>query len=220
MDRQSLIFASVFPVPSLSHTTPTPIATPDLGYTAPGQPFGGPPASYVSGQHRAVRRNLAWSTATRFLSLPKHPLGSNASFDAPKAPRNIEVEEALVYILTGEGKSEDKHEESLVDWYTSEARLHFANIVRPALKQLWKKVIRASRYGQRAAANLCRRKSNWHALGRSWRRHSECYFMHRTFTYRSSTIIYYLSSTPTIVHLPLYALVSLPRSLTPMERMR
>ncbi|KAF2707386.1 hypothetical protein K504DRAFT_483484 [Pleomassaria siparia CBS 279.74] len=140
MDYQSLAFASVFPVPSLSHTTPTPIATPDLGYTVPGQSFGSPYISNASGQHRAVRRNLAWSTATRFLSLPKQIVGTNASFDALRLPRNLEIEDALVYLLVGEGKSEGKHEESLVDWYTSEVRLHFANLVRPILEELWNKV--------------------------------------------------------------------------------
>jgi anaphase-promoting complex subunit 2 len=150
MDHQSIVFASIFPVPSLSHTTPTPIATPDLGYTAPGQSFGGPFVSNASGGHRAVRRNLAWSTATRFLSLPKQTTGTNASFDALRLPRNAEIEEALRYLLAGEGKSdlrEDKHEESLVNWYTSEARLHFANLVRPTLKELWNKVTYALNYG-------------------------------------------------------------------------
>lgn len=152
MDYQSLVFASVFQVPSLSHTTPTPVATPDLGYIAPGQSFGSPfvnNARVSSGQHRAVRRNLAWSTATRFLSLPKQNLGANASFDALRLPRNAEIEEALHYLLVGEGKSdirEDKHEEDLVGWYTSEARLHFANLVRPTLKELWKKVKTMLRY--------------------------------------------------------------------------
>ncbi|KAF2175036.1 hypothetical protein K469DRAFT_703357 [Zopfia rhizophila CBS 207.26] len=143
MDHRSLVFASVFPVPSLSHTTPTPIATPDLGYTGPGQSFGSPFVGNTSGQNRLVKRNVAWSTATRFLSLPK--LGqdgsSNSSFDTQRVPKTAEVEEALQYLLVDEGKSEDGHEEALVDWYTNEARLHFAGFVRPALKELWQKDI-------------------------------------------------------------------------------
>lgn len=52
---------------------------------------------------------------------------------------SAEIGEALHYLLVGEGKSEGKTEESLVDWYISEVRLHFANLVQPTLKELWKK---------------------------------------------------------------------------------
>ncbi|KAF2871024.1 hypothetical protein BDV95DRAFT_494489 [Massariosphaeria phaeospora] len=137
MDYKSRVFASVFPIPSLSHTTPTPIATPDLAYTAPGSSFGSPFASNVSGQHRAIQRNLAWSTATRFLSLPK----SNRSFDLHRGQRSNEVQDAIYYLLVGDGKSEHDGEEGLVEWYTNEARLHFANSMRSAVKDLWRKKI-------------------------------------------------------------------------------
>ncbi|RAR04662.1 f-box domain-containing protein [Stemphylium lycopersici] len=139
MDHSTLVFASVFPILSFSHSTPTPVATPDLGSTAPGNSFGSPYAlrntdarGQGQRQHRAVRRNIAWSCATRFLSLPK-----DVSI-APRVERNREVEEALNYLLVGEGKSDDGNEESLVDWYTNECRLHFANHVRPGLEELWR----------------------------------------------------------------------------------
>ncbi|KAF1843904.1 uncharacterized protein K460DRAFT_368772 [Cucurbitaria berberidis CBS 394.84] len=140
MDHSTLVFASVFPVLALSHTTPTPIATPDLGYTAPGGSFGSPHAgrnveAQGQGQHRAVKRGLAWSCATRFLSLPK-----NSSL-APKPQRTREVVEALNYLLVGEGRSEDGKEEGLVQWYTNECRLHFAKHIRAGLEQLWRKEI-------------------------------------------------------------------------------
>ncbi|KAF1946741.1 hypothetical protein EJ02DRAFT_218727 [Clathrospora elynae] len=140
MDHSTLVFASVFPVLSLSHTTPTPIATPDLGYTAPGTSFGGPYAGRNTelqgqAQHRAVKRNIAWSCATRFLSLPR-----DVSL-APRLQRNKEVEEALGYLLVGDGKSDDGKEESLVEWYTNECRLHFANHVRLGLEELWRKEV-------------------------------------------------------------------------------
>jgi anaphase-promoting complex subunit 2 len=136
MDHASLVFASVFPVLSLSHTTPTPIATPDLGYTAPGSSFGSPYAGRnVDGQgqaqHRGVRRGLAWSCATRFLSLPK-----DTSISL-RPHKTREVDEALSYLLVGEGRSEDGKEESLLEWYTNECRLHFANHIRSGLEQLW-----------------------------------------------------------------------------------
>ncbi|KAH9862124.1 hypothetical protein IAQ61_010327 [Plenodomus lingam] len=139
MDHSALVFASVFPVLSLSHTTPTPIATPDIGYTAPGASFGSPYATRSAadaqaqghGQHRAVRRGMAWSCATRFLSLPK------GVTMPPGLHRTRETEDALNYLLLGDGRSEDGREEGLVDWYTNECRLHFASNVRPDLEELW-----------------------------------------------------------------------------------
>ncbi|CAO2656316.1 Nn.00g051190.m01.CDS01 [Neocucurbitaria sp. VM-36] len=140
MDHSTLVFASVFPVLSLSHTTPTPIATPDLGYSAPGSSFGSPYGGRTTegqgqGQHRAVKRGLAWSCATRFLSLPKDPSR------APKLQKTREVTEALSFLLVGEGKSDGGKEESLVEWYTNECRLHFANYIRAGLEQLWRREI-------------------------------------------------------------------------------
>ncbi|KAG9192365.1 hypothetical protein G6011_11099 [Alternaria panax] len=143
MDHSTLVFASVFPVLSFSHSTPTPIATPELGHTAPGNSFGSPYAlrnaesrtpaqGQGQGQHRAVKRNTAWSCATRFLALP-----TDVGF-VPRTQKNREVEEALSFLLNGEGKSDDGKEETLVEWYTNECRLHFANHVRPGLEDLWK----------------------------------------------------------------------------------
>lgn len=128
MDHKSLVFASVFPVPSLSHTTPTPIATPDLGFTAPGQSFGGPfgggGSSGSFDQHREVKRNLAWSTATRFLSLPKPSQSKDVLSSAARPHKGTDVTEALEYLLVGEGQSADSKEESLVWILTSLAALH------------------------------------------------------------------------------------------------
>ena len=135
MDHLTLVFASVFPVPSLSHTIPTPIATPDLGFTAPGSSFGSPHVASSSGtQHRAVRRNAAWSTATRFLSLQKKSLEASRPTRRPR-----DVEEALSYLIVGEGTPQDG-EESIADWYASEVSLHFANHVKRRLLELWSEV--------------------------------------------------------------------------------
>jgi len=138
MDHSTLVFASVFPVLSFSHSTPTPLATPELASTAPESSFGSPYAlrnvegrTQGQGQQKAVKRNTTWSCATRFLSLPKDV------FVAPRVERTTEVEKALRYLLVGEGKSEDGKEESLIDWYTNECRLHFASNVRPGLESLW-----------------------------------------------------------------------------------
>lgn len=135
MDHATLVFASVFPVPSLSHTIPTPVATPNLGDIEPGASFGSPYAATDDGtQRRALRRNLAWSTATRFLSLPKN---------LEKAPRRThrpaDVGEALEYLIVGEGTGSD-HDEGIAEWYSNEARLHFANHVRQILTETWDQV--------------------------------------------------------------------------------
>src|SRR5579871_6205014 len=72
---KTAVFNSLFPPHSELHTSPTPIATPDLGFTGPGQSFGGlttPFTQYASTPTVAqlqVQRSRAWSTATRFLSL-------------------------------------------------------------------------------------------------------------------------------------------------------
>lgn len=148
MDRHTLVFSSVFPVLSLSHTTPTPVATPDLGYTAPGTSFGSPyiprqAELHDNTQPRAVKRTIAWSCATRFLSLDKA---------VPAVPRILhrtrEVEDALVYLLAGEARVEDglrAGEEGLVEWYTNECRLHFANNVRPGLQEMWSGEVKIGR---------------------------------------------------------------------------
>lgn len=72
------IFTSIFPSKSLSHSVPTPLATPNIGFTDHGDGFGGV-QSPIQGKSQdqaqlQVRRNLAWSTATRFLSLEGRPL--------------------------------------------------------------------------------------------------------------------------------------------------
>lgn len=148
MDHQSLVFSSVFPVLSLSHTTPTPVATPDLGVATPGASFGSP---YIPRQtelhdnttHRGVKRTIAWSCATRFLSLDKV---------VPAVPRILhrtrEVEDALAYLLAGDGRVLEEArngEEGLVEWYTNECRLHFANNVQPELEELWRDDVKIGR---------------------------------------------------------------------------
>ena len=104
---------------SVVHTTPTPGATPEVGFPTPSQPFGNTSTSTVvkavgvshgnltspnalSTQHpkaqaqedidqiaaQIVKRDAAWSTATRFLTFPRE-----------KPQRTRDVTEALVYLL-------------------------------------------------------------------------------------------------------------------------
>lgn len=132
MDHATLVFASVFPVPSLSHTTPTPVATPDLGS---GSSFGSPYSANAGGlQQRALRRNAAWSTATRFLSLP-----TDLEKISLRTQRPPDVEDALSYLLVGDGTTQDS-EEGIAEWYGNEVRLHYASHVRQGLMGSWNKV--------------------------------------------------------------------------------
>ncbi|KAF2197304.1 hypothetical protein GQ43DRAFT_403344 [Delitschia confertaspora ATCC 74209] len=144
MDHSHLIFSALFPVPSLSHTTPTPSATADLGFAQPGEPFEGSFVNNPAGQHRTARRNIAWSTATGFLALPKTTSDSDGGFRVHRPLKTQEVEEALRYLLVGEGKSGDAEgvkQEGLLEWYRDEVRLHFAGAVRPVVTELWEKPV-------------------------------------------------------------------------------
>ncbi|KAF2100018.1 hypothetical protein NA57DRAFT_37949 [Rhizodiscina lignyota] len=165
MSKSALVFASIFPQSTATHTTPTPQATPDLGFTVPGQPFGGPsppslrqtqsrkrgqnqPSSQTEGltaaQH-AVRRNLAWSTATQFLSLQGAPVPGGQARHAD-ARRSSDVQEALAWLLL-EDEVEDesqmglkcvglrKGSNGLLNWYFEEVKLHFLGTFKPQLDE-------------------------------------------------------------------------------------
>jgi anaphase-promoting complex subunit 2 len=139
MDFDTAVFASVFPVPKLSHPTPIPLAPSDLGPAAAAvlSPYvhsahrGDLHRSLDGPSQRAIRRTQAWSCATRFLGLPKDVTS------APRLHRTRDVDDALTYLLAGEGKSDVKGDEGLLEWYTNECRLHFAERVRPELDELW-----------------------------------------------------------------------------------
>lgn len=108
LGHKDLVFASVFSIPSINYTTPTPIATPDLGSTAFGQAFGGfssqaAPKSSGNLAAQQVKRNIAWSTATRFLRLPRPEEGERHN----KQTRSSDVTEALQYLLVGDGAQDD-----------------------------------------------------------------------------------------------------------------
>lgn len=142
------IFSSVFGSNSAFHTTPTPQATPLLGDTGYGQSFGGvaTPAKQSlqpTAAQSQIRKNLAWSTATRYLSLDglkyeaivqeqKHSL-------RPKRASR-EVEEALEVLLAECSSAEDDGQWDLVEWYTLEVRSHFLGVVAQPLLEDWSQV--------------------------------------------------------------------------------
>ncbi|KAF1812723.1 hypothetical protein P152DRAFT_458541 [Eremomyces bilateralis CBS 781.70] len=143
LSRESLIFSSVFSLSAATHTTPTPLSTPDLGSIEPGQSFGGvfgsnQPSQQQSAAQRQVRRNLAWSSATRFL-------GQFALEDAMKGrPTELrgmpsDVRDAMEFLLMGGGcPLPESNEESLVDWYTNEALRRFVVDISPELTTKWR----------------------------------------------------------------------------------
>jgi anaphase-promoting complex subunit 2 len=110
LNQNDLVFASVFSIPSLNYTTPTPIATPNLGSSLYGQSFGGfgsqrhgALSSNPTSQH--IKKNIAWSTATRFLRVPRQDEDQDGRvFDGEARPeKTADVVEALQYLLVGEG---------------------------------------------------------------------------------------------------------------------
>lgn len=139
--QSALVFAAIFPQSTVAHTTPTPQATPDLSFVAPGQPFGGPSTrrakdhgnAPLTAAQQAVQRNIAWSTATQFLSLQGAPVpGGQARHGA--VTRSSEVQEALQLLLAErEGAPPARNE--LVEWYEEEARQHFDGVARGALQR-------------------------------------------------------------------------------------
>jgi anaphase-promoting complex subunit 2 len=102
------IFSSVFAQASLFHTTPTPLSTPLIGGPALGQSFGGPSSPTKPPQHSSVaqlqvKKSLAWSAATRYLSLDGLTLddlttGSNHLVTRRRKTR--EIEEALALCMS------------------------------------------------------------------------------------------------------------------------
>ena len=124
--RANLIFASVFPE-LCANSTPTPFATPEVGFTDPAQSFGGFQGSSSQYEGTAVelevKRSRAWSSATRYLSALL--AASFTSGPSLHAARTKEVDDALEYLLLGEGYSDG--EDNLVRYpqYFKYARLTF-----------------------------------------------------------------------------------------------
>lgn len=164
--NNALVFASIFPQSTATHTTPTPQATPDLGFTASGQAFGGPftgsqgqskspgipqtwnppPSSSqndgLTVAQRAVKRNLAWSTATQFLSLQGAPVPAGQARHADKR-QSGEVHEALSWSLLDEGDigAKGRAGGKLLEWYFEEVKVHFRSTIRPQLDDEFARIV-------------------------------------------------------------------------------
>ena len=139
--RQQNSLLSVFPRRHNIHTTPTPIATPDLSSTVPSQSFGGltsptqqQPIQLTAAQLQ-IKRNFAWSTATRFL---RRVIEVNSGSGAPgiRVVKTKEVEDALDFLLSGVAEPLPDEYDLLV-WFQLEVHDNFEQIVSPEIEKLW-----------------------------------------------------------------------------------
>ncbi|KAF2838523.1 hypothetical protein M501DRAFT_955128 [Patellaria atrata CBS 101060] len=158
--NRTLLFSSIFPSSSVSHTTPTPIATPILGSTAPGQSFGGfgPQATFSQDADQSqdiardiIRREKAWSIATRFLSSAVQYAGQSQS-GATRRGREVDV--ALRLLLAGAREGTEQLE--LVEWYSHEVREHYLKGVREGVRELWRSEILIQDAGNTLAETISR----------------------------------------------------------------
>ncbi|KAK7540517.1 uncharacterized protein J3D65DRAFT_615574 [Phyllosticta citribraziliensis] len=139
-DNRSLIFASVFPLPSKSNPSHalTHAAATDHGVgvvTRSHDHQHHRPGNSSSGRSsHPLNRNVAWNTATRFLKLPV-PLPTDVVSRARSRKHRVpaDVDEALKYLI----RSGNDGQAALLDWYLDEARDNFVACVRPALRDLW-----------------------------------------------------------------------------------
>ncbi|GME22109.1 Cullin binding protein [Neofusicoccum parvum] len=162
-NQRNLIFASVFPFAAASHgnhhhnlsSGPHPLSavtTPDASFAAPAhhhhstRSHDRPSHHHHNANPKHVQRNVAWNTATRFLKLPDwHPGGANTRARKHHHRLNADVEEALRYLLVGEGRPDSEDgggggggmQADLLEWYTNEARENFVACVRPAVLGRW-----------------------------------------------------------------------------------
>ncbi|KAF2237439.1 hypothetical protein EV356DRAFT_530159 [Viridothelium virens] len=152
--EQKRVFSSIFPSPALIHTTPTPIATPLVGSSEAGQPFGGlsesGSGSSFSG-NADVQRSNAWSNATRFLTLPSHSPRvcdqSTCREDVwhPQKRANADVTREIAFVCLGDLTADNANSgETLIDWYSQEVRNHFSSYMQADLKREWDVQIRES----------------------------------------------------------------------------
>ena len=176
-------FEAIFPPSSAAFTTPTPLATPDLGFIAPGQSFGGGVAYQGSSSsqqsqqsvpdltpaQQTIRQHLAWSTATGFLSTQlRDEHGSSSTKGKGKSK---DVHEALGFLLVGEGRALGSSppprearqveipgqspllQDGLFDWWVNAVKEDFERVDRPGLLKLWEEVSILLSWGQQAPKN-------------------------------------------------------------------
>ena len=146
---QDRIFASVFPPPS-EVEIPTPTATPVLGSSAFGEPFGSQhtnasQSSTETGAAEQIKWDRAWHTATTFLSLRNEPIYTEQDEETLKSrwikPADPETQRALAYLLSESSRGRQirrgSDTDNLLRWYFEEVVLeHYVKHVLPGLIQV------------------------------------------------------------------------------------
>ncbi|CAF9903151.1 MAG: hypothetical protein ALECFALPRED_000148 [Alectoria fallacina] len=146
------IFASVFPPPS-EVDIPTPTATPILGSSGPGEPFGSQQTnisqpSFETGAAEQIKWDRAWHTATTFLSLRGEPIDAEQDEETLKGrwikPAEPETQRALSYLLSESSSGRlirrESNTDDLLRWYFEEVVLeHYVKHVLPSLVQILRK---------------------------------------------------------------------------------
>ncbi len=146
---QDRIFASVFPPPS-EVDVPTPTATPILGSSGFGEPFGSQHTNTSqpgteTGAAEQIRWDRAWHTATTFLSLRDEPIHTEQDEETLKSTwiktAEPETQKALIYLLSeashGRQIRRGSNTDDLLRWYFEEVVLeHYVKHVLPSLIQV------------------------------------------------------------------------------------
>ncbi len=143
------IFASVFPPPS-EVDVPTPTATPILGSSGFGEPFGSQHTNASqpgteTGAAEQIKWDRAWHTATTFLSLRDGPIDTEQDEETLKGrwikPVEPQIQKALAYLLSESSRGRqirrDSNTDDLLRWYFEEVVLeHYVKHVLPGLVQV------------------------------------------------------------------------------------
>ncbi|OBT93762.1 hypothetical protein VE01_08136 [Pseudogymnoascus verrucosus] len=156
--RQRQVFNSVFEKYTVAVSEPTPKSTPNTGFTAPGQPFGGfrgtgnqhlvtrsadyqPPSDTRSDSSRHVQDQVTWDRSwhvvTSWLSFQDEPFSPYGQeiHSAEKASPPLKYGTALLDVLTPETRLPyAAHHEDLVKWLSQSMRSHFFRTVQPWLE--------------------------------------------------------------------------------------
>lgn len=144
------IFASVFPPPS-EVDIPTPTATPILGSSGFGEPFGSQHTNASqpgteTGAAEQIKWDRAWHTATTFLSLRDEPIRAEQDEETLKGrwikPAEPQTQKALEYLLSDNSRGRqirrDSKTDDLLQWYFEEVVLeHYVKHVLPSLVQVF-----------------------------------------------------------------------------------
>lgn len=147
MSSYDKIFASVFPAAS-EVDIPTPAATPVLGSSAFGEPFGSPTPSQGSAEFGAteqVRWDRAWHTATAFLALPNKPVDTDDDEQTLNRkwikPCPSQTQKAIQYVLSDHswGRQLREGKDDLLRWYFEDVIVgHYVGHVFPDLSKVFR----------------------------------------------------------------------------------